>query len=300
MLRTGHRFSHATMRCGDMCTVGAADGPFAAYARRMHAKRVLAMRNGRLVHYASSATQPPDEGSDAESWWLLGAGAHGRAPQSALAVFAQAVDAGETLMPSLFEQASRPQEVHPGNSPDESHTAATSILSGSSETQHTPGDVGVEEAELPVDSCIMHDSEAIDSGVSNLLPANATARLWHAQHAQHDVLNNAAPSTRVVVEAGAEMVASDATDVSALTLLTEHGAYGRSTQHTAGTTEYSTLAPAPDVGLSATDALFTDRSVRLLLWQLNSFTSVDRFLGRFEMLGAEERRRGGALCAAPR
>lgn len=281
------------MRIGDTQTLIGAEGPFAAYARRMHAKRLQAMRNGKLQRHGNSANVSPGEGWEAESWWLLGTGADGRAPQSALAVFSQAVDAGETLMPSLFERAGQPQQPLP----DERETVAARTLSSSS-TQHTPGAVGVEEAELPVASCIMQDSEAIDSGASNLLPADATARPQHAQHAQYGSFSHVVPSSRVVVEAGAEMVASEATDVSALTLLTEHGAYGRSTQHTAGTTEYSTLAPALDVGLSATDALFADRSVRLLLWQLDSFASADRFLGRFEMLGPEERRRGGASCAS--
>lgn len=74
---------------------------------------------------------------------------------------------------------------------------------------------------------------------------------------------------------------------------------GRSTQRSGSSAARpgSTLAPATDVGLSATDASFTGHHIRVLLKQLDSFTSTSQFLGRFEMLGTDQRRRGGTLCA---
>lgn len=61
----------------------------------------------------------------------------------------------------------------------------------------------------------------------------------------------------------------------------------------------STQATSTDIGLSATDVTFSERHVRALMKQLDSFTSQHLFLGRFEMLGQDQRRRGGVLRAVP-
>lgn len=58
---------------------------------------------------------------------------------------------------------------------------------------------------------------------------------------------------------------------------------------------YSTLAPAGDVGLETTDATVSETGIRAVLKQLDVFTKKDLFLGKFELLGRQQRRRGGAL-----
>lgn len=58
-------------------------------------------------------------------------------------------------------------------------------------------------------------------------------------------------------------------------------------------------APLTGVGMSATDASFTDMNIRALMRQLDKFRSRDRFIGRFEMMGPDQRRRGGATCVYP-
>jgi hypothetical protein len=59
----------------------------------------------------------------------------------------------------------------------------------------------------------------------------------------------------------------------------------------------------PDVSLATTDIILGHNSILKLTKQLNSFRSKDLFLGRFRMLGHNERRRGGAVlrpCLARR
>lgn len=60
---------------------------------------------------------------------------------------------------------------------------------------------------------------------------------------------------------------------------------------------HQTLAPTTDIGVSATDASLSDLHIRLLVRQLDLYRGADLFLGRFTMLGREQRRRGGAFCA---
>ena len=56
---------------------------------------------------------------------------------------------------------------------------------------------------------------------------------------------------------------------------------------------YSTLAPAADVNLATTDASSTDGGIIGVIRQLEVFSKRDLFLGRFELLGRQQRRRGG-------
>lgn len=77
-------------------------------------------------------------------------------------------------------------------------------------------------------------------------------------------------------------------------------AHGTSAGRAAQAGGLTTLAPSSDIGLSATDASFTDRNIRVLLQQLDAFGPDDLFLERFEMLGREQRRRGGARWRAAR
>eukprot|EP00892_Ulva_mutabilis_P006551 jgi/Ulvmu1/4268/UM194_0008.1 len=53
------------------------------------------------------------------------------------------------------------------------------------------------------------------------------------------------------------------------------------------------LAPSMDVGQSATDVSLSDARIRRLQRLLDAFGEEDLFLGRFEMLGRQQRRRGG-------
>lgn len=55
-------------------------------------------------------------------------------------------------------------------------------------------------------------------------------------------------------------------------------------------------APAGDINMSTTDVVLTSRDVRALLKWLDAFTHApnELFLGEYEMLGREHRRRGGA------
>lgn len=57
---------------------------------------------------------------------------------------------------------------------------------------------------------------------------------------------------------------------------------------------YTTLAPAVDVGLETTDVTVGETGIRSTLKQLDVFTKKDLFLGKFELLGRQQRRRGGA------
>lgn len=57
---------------------------------------------------------------------------------------------------------------------------------------------------------------------------------------------------------------------------------------------YSVRAPAADFGMATTDVSVTDDGIRGVLKQLDVFSKKDLFLGRFELLGRQQRRRGGA------
>lgn len=56
----------------------------------------------------------------------------------------------------------------------------------------------------------------------------------------------------------------------------------------------TSMGQVPDVSMATTDVVFGGGSILLLTKQLDSFRKKDLFLGKFRMLGRNERRRGGA------
>eukprot|EP00892_Ulva_mutabilis_P004146 jgi/Ulvmu1/2102/UM125_0006.1 len=117
-------------------------------------------------------------------------------------------------------------------------------------------------------------------------------RAQHAQHAQH-----AQSALSFAVSANITETMDEDVELPRAEPLYRPGGlpagHSRSAAWAGPAATYSTLAPSTDTGLSATDVAFSDRHIRALMKQLDAFSSRDLFLGRFEMLGPEQRRRGG-------
>ena len=149
-------------------------------------------------------------------------------------------------------------------------------------------------------SAVPYTSEDTSDGDASM-PQQAQ-RAQHTPHAEDDDSGFFVPMPSCIGETlDGLLVASACTGTTScsVALLASWDAGGRSTQRSGSSDAgpRSTLAPATDIGLSATDASFTGHHIRVLLKQLDSFTSSSRFLGRLEMLGTDQRRGGGALCA---
>lgn len=121
-----------------------------------------------------------------------------------------------------------------------------------------------------------------------------------AQNMEDDFISLTIPSQVTETLQWEGMVDSALTESSALALSPQQDTPIASVQQAGEAGGYTTLAPSNDIGLSATDASFTDRHIRVLMQQLDAFAPEDLFLQRFEMLGHEKRRRGGVLWHADR
>lgn len=135
----------------------------------------------------------------------------------------------------------------------------------------------------------------------DVLYAQHTQHMQHIQHVQEtedNVVSLAIPSQVADTLDEAVHLAPAASAALAQPAPAQQKAYAAGAGRAVQGRGLTTLAPSSDIGLSATDVSFTDRDIRVLLQQLDSFAPDDMFLERFAMLGPEQRRRGGVLCHA--